>query len=89
MSKICRGLSQTIDLSTSLILTASKTTKIILVPRKYVAYGTSHLRSIVKDIANILVVLRYFRKFPKPGNYPFKKSSIGKHLLRDISIESG
>ena len=56
MSKIYRGLSQTIDLSTLLILTVSMTTKIILVPRKYVAYGTSHLRSNVKDIANILMV---------------------------------
>ena len=77
-SKICRGLSQTIDLSTSLSLTVSKKTKIILVPRKYVAYDTSHLRSNVKDIANILVVVRYFRKFPKPGDYSFKKKQHWK-----------
>ena len=48
----------------SYLFSASKTTKITLVLRKYITRGTSNQRSNVKDI-----VVRYFYEFQKPGDY--------------------
>ena len=48
--------------------------------RKYIALGTSNQKNNVKDIANTLVVVMYFQKFPKPSDYSLAKEQQEKSI---------